>query len=54
MGPKGRLAFVANTNADVVTVLDLGTWKVFGRLTAGTEPDGLGWSSARPDGRVRR
>lgn len=52
--PSGRYAFVANTNADVVTVLDLGTWKVFGRLTAGTEPDGLGWSSARPDGRVRR
>jgi len=53
--PSGRYAFVANTNADVVTVLDLATWKVFGRVTAGKEPDGLGWSSTpRPDDRVRR
>lgn len=41
--PAGRYAFVANTNADVITVLDLKTWKVFGRVVAGTEPDGLGW-----------
>ena len=44
--PSGRYAFVANTNADVVTVLDLATWKVFGRVTAGTEPDGLGYTAA--------
>ena len=43
--PSGRYAFVANTNADVVTVLDLANWKVFGRVTAGTEPDGLGYTS---------
>ncbi len=42
--PDGRYAFVANTNADVITVLDLKTWKVFGRVVAGTEPDGLGWA----------
>jgi YVTN family beta-propeller protein len=42
--PKGTLAFVANTNADVVTVIDLATWKIAGRLTAGKEPDGLGYS----------
>ena len=42
--PKGRLAFVANTNADVVTVIDLETWKILRRLTAGKEPDGLGYS----------
>ncbi len=45
--PSGRYAFVANTNADVVTVLDLAEWKVFGRVTAGKEPDGLGYSPTR-------
>ena len=45
--PSGRFAFVANTNADVVTVLDLVNWKVFGRVTAGKEPDGLGYSPIR-------
>ncbi len=45
--PSGRFAFVANTNADVVTVLDLVKWKVFGRVTAGKEPDGLGYSPTR-------
>lgn len=37
-------AFVANTNADIVTMIDLKTWEVAGRLTAGKEPDGLGYS----------
>ena len=32
------------TNADIVTVIDLKTWQVAGRLTAGKEPDGLGYS----------
>ena len=38
-------AFVANTNADIVTMIDLKTWEVAGRLTAGKEPDGLGYST---------
>ena len=42
--PRGRLAFVANTNADVVAVIDLGKWEIIGHLTAGEEPDGLGYS----------
>jgi YVTN family beta-propeller protein len=46
--PSGRYAFVANTNADVVTVLNLAKWNVFGRVTAGTEPDGLGYTSKQP------
>jgi YVTN family beta-propeller protein len=37
-------AFVANTNADIVTVIDLKTWQIVDRLTAGKEPDGLGYS----------
>ena len=40
-------AFVANTNADIVTMIDLKTWQVAGRLTAGKEPDGLGYSPVR-------
>lgn len=39
--PDGRHAYIANTNADVVTVLDLTTWEIAGRLVAGREPDGL-------------
>jgi YVTN family beta-propeller protein len=42
--PKGRLAFVAATNADVVAVIDLQRWEIIGHLTAGEEPDGLGHS----------
>ena len=39
------VAFVANTNADTVTVIDLETLKVVDRLKAGREPDGLGYST---------
>lgn len=42
--PSGRYAYVANTQADVVTVIDLKDWKIADRLTAGKEPDGLGYS----------
>jgi YVTN family beta-propeller protein len=42
--PSGRFAYVANTQADVITVIDLKEWKVADRLTAGKEPDGLGYS----------
>lgn len=42
--PQGKLAFVANTQADVVTVIDLSAWKVLDRLTTGKEPDGMGYS----------
>jgi len=42
--PDGKHAYVANTNADLVTVIDLGTWKISGRLTAGKTPDGMAWS----------
>jgi YVTN family beta-propeller protein len=41
IAPDGSRAWVACTNADVVSVLDLGTLAVVGRLTAGREPDGL-------------
>jgi len=44
VAPKLSQAFVANTNADIVTIIDLKTWAIAGRLTAGKEPDGLGYS----------
>ena len=44
--PDGARAYVANTNADIVSVLDLEHWKVVGRLQTGDEPDGLGWGVA--------
>lgn len=47
--PDGRTAYVANTNADQVTVLDLAGLTVAGRLTAGHEPDGLGYSALAGD-----
>lgn len=46
--PDGRHVYVANTNADIVTVIDLERWEISGRLTAGAEPDGMGYSSLRP------
>ncbi len=41
IAPDGKRAWVASTNADVVSVLDLVSLTVVGRLTAGKEPDGL-------------
>ncbi len=40
--PNNRYAYVANTNADIITILDLQRMEIAGRLTAGREPDGLG------------
>lgn len=42
--PDGGRAYVAGTNADIVTLLNLKGWNVAGRLVAGQEPDGLGYS----------
>jgi YVTN family beta-propeller protein len=44
VAPKLSHAFVANTNADIITMIDLRTWQIVERLTAGKEPDGLGYS----------
>lgn len=42
--PRGTLAYVANTNADVITVIDIERAKIVDRLIAGKEPDGLAWT----------
>ena len=40
----GQRAFVAHANADVITEIDLQTGEIVRPLTAGKEPDGMGWS----------
>ncbi len=46
----GEFAYVANSNADVIAVVDLSDWKVMGWIKTGREPDGLGWSQVRVQG----
>lgn len=45
--PTGAFAFVAETNADRVGVIDLETYEVLGHIPTGREPDGLGWFFVR-------
>jgi YVTN family beta-propeller protein len=45
--PDGQRAYIANTNADIVTELDLSTWQIVARIPTGKQPDGLGWSGPR-------
>jgi YVTN family beta-propeller protein len=47
VSPDGRRAYVANTNADVVSVIDLETLELDGRLRAGREPDGMAYAARR-------
>ncbi len=42
--PGGDRAFVAHANADEISIVDLREWKRTGSLTAGREPDGMGYS----------
>jgi YVTN family beta-propeller protein len=42
--PSGERAWIANTNADIVTELDLRTWTITARIPTGRQPDGLGLS----------
>jgi len=41
--PEGTRAFVANSNADIVTVIDTKTWKIVDRFPTGKEPDGMAY-----------
>jgi YVTN family beta-propeller protein len=45
--PDGKLAYVANTNADVISVIDLQTMMLVDRLVAGKEPDGMAFAGKR-------
>jgi YVTN family beta-propeller protein len=44
VAPSGRRAFIASTNADAISVLDLEQGQVVDVWQAGKEPDGLGYS----------
>ena len=48
--PDGRTAYVANANADIISIVDLDAWKTAGVLSAGREPDGLAFSALSPAG----
>jgi YVTN family beta-propeller protein len=45
--PNGKHAYVANANADAISVIDLEKWTVKGKLKAGKEPDGMAYSSVQ-------
>ena len=42
--PDGKRAFVAHANGDAISIVDLQKWEKVGTLTAGKEPDGMGYS----------
>jgi YVTN family beta-propeller protein len=44
IAPDGKRAWVAAANADAIVVLDLEAWQPAGTVTAGREPDGMGYS----------
>lgn len=45
--PSGKWAYVANANADLITVLDVEAMKIVGYLATGREPDGMAHSQIR-------
>lgn len=44
IAPDGKRAYVAHANADQISIVDLESWKRIGSVTAGKEPDGMGYS----------
>ena len=44
MTPDGQRAFVANTNANQVSVIDVAERKVLRTFSTGNEPDGMAWA----------
>jgi YVTN family beta-propeller protein len=43
-----KRAYIAHANADDISIVDLTQWKVVGTLSAGKEPDGMGYSPLVP------
>jgi len=52
IAPDGKRAYIAHANADKTQVLDLETWETVATLTAGREPDGMGYSKAEVETEV--
>ncbi len=49
IGPDSRTAYVANSAADVVAVLDIISLQVIDMFETGEEPDGIAWTPVRPE-----
>ena len=47
-----KRVYVAHANADDISVIDLNEGKLIGTLSAGKEPDGMGWSPLTPKDEV--
>ena len=47
-----KRVYVAHANADDISVIDLNEGKLIGTLSAGKEPDGMGWSPLTPTDEV--
>ena len=45
MQPDGSRVFVASTPDNYVSVIDLKSLEVTGRIDVGVEPDGLAWAA---------
>lgn len=43
-----KRAYIAHANADDISIVDLTAGKLVGTLSAGKEPDGMGWSPLSP------
>lgn len=43
IAPDGHHAYVSCLGADFVSVVDLATWKVTGKITTGNKADGMAW-----------
>ena len=41
--PDGKVAYVANTRDDMLTVVDLDSFEQLMTIAAGEEPDGMAW-----------
>ncbi len=48
IAPDGQRAYVAHANGDAISIVDLTEGKRVGSLTAGKEPDGMGYSKVNP------
>ena len=42
--PDGDVFYVATPNVNRVMIVEIGSWRVTGRITTGDTPDGLAWS----------
>lgn len=49
IGPDNRTAFVANTAADVVAVVDIISLQLLDLYRTGAQPDGIAWTPVRPE-----